>query len=326
MSHPCAGLIFDESFHYIDHLAPFCALMDWPLLVCEESVAAQCEQYYPMTEVILTDFSSLPPCIVSCNPLPLLKSTLGPWQGRFIWLPHGQSDKGWKTKYFEALGEEDLVLVYGERMRGVLRAKNVGIPQISVGNFRWQFYQDHRAFYDTFVEKRFGPEPFILYAPTWDDFEQKSSLWDAFDVLVDATQRPLLIKLHPNLQKVSPAKIEWIQGKGGRSKHVSFVDDFPPIYPLLNKASVYIGDRSSIGYDYLRFRRPMYFLTKQRIDPALDPSGFIMQCGEQVLYDEIPGLFARTPQSFDTRSLASLAFDEISVDAVRVAINQWVAH
>ena len=41
MNTQCAGLIFDESSHYLDHLAPFCALMRWQLMVCEESVASR---------------------------------------------------------------------------------------------------------------------------------------------------------------------------------------------------------------------------------------------------------------------------------------------
>jgi len=37
--------------------------------------------------------------------------------------------------------------------------------------------------------------------------------------------------------------------------------DFPPIYPLLEKSAFYIGDYSSIGYDFLYFNRPLFFVS-----------------------------------------------------------------
>src|SRR5438105_1920604 len=44
------------------------------------------------------------------------------------------------------------------------------------------------------------------------------------------------------------------------SKHnLLFITDFPLIYPLLAKTDIYLGDVSSIGYDFLFFQKPMFF-------------------------------------------------------------------
>src|SRR5690242_17676659 len=72
---PFAGLIFDDSRHYIDHLAPFCALHGCPLIVCDGSVADLARRYYPGLDVIerTTWDLSLPDNIVACDPRPLIE-------------------------------------------------------------------------------------------------------------------------------------------------------------------------------------------------------------------------------------------------------------
>jgi CDP-glycerol glycerophosphotransferase (TagB/SpsB family) len=322
-----AGLIFDDSPHYLDHLAPFCALLGWPLIVCDERIAALCKKFYPMTQLIEADFFhlNLPACVVSCNSRPSLTLALGPlssWQGRLIWLPHGQSDKGWKSPYFEALGTEDLLLVYGDRMREVLRRKNIRLPQISVGNYRWQFYQTHRSFYNQLLDQQLRIDQYVLYAPTWNDSEQNGSFWAAFDSLIHAVppEQHLLIKVHPNIEKLEPGKLERCRGKIASLPHVSFIDEFPPVYPLLDRATAYIGDMSSIGYDYLRFGRPLFFLTPERIDLS-QPHAYLMQWGTQILYEEIGALFSRP---FSPHQALAL-FEEIDLETTVRTINQWVS-
>lgn len=327
----CAGLIFDDSVHYLDHLAPFCAQMGWPLIICEESVLAQCRRFYPMTTVIHTDFSrlKLPSCIVSCNSKPSITLALGPfasWHGRLIWLPHGWSDKGWKSPFFEALEDEDLLLVYGERMRQVLRAKNVQVPQISIGNFRWQFYQTHHAFYNAILDKHVEKKEFILYAPTWDDSEQNSSFWQSVDSLLKAVpkDRHLLIKVHPNTEKKFPGKLEQLRGQTDKLPNVSFLDDFPPIYPLLDRSQAYIGDMSSIGYDYLRFGRPLFFITKTITNPQQNPSAYLMQCGKQIPLNAVPTIFTRSHQPSGIQPLFYETFDDTQCEITRQKINEWM--
>ncbi|MBS0654086.1 MAG: CDP-glycerol glycerophosphotransferase family protein, partial [Verrucomicrobia bacterium] len=65
--------------------------------------------------------------------------------------------------------------------------------------------------------------------------------------------------------------------------HVLFLTDFPTIYPLLNRIDIYIGDMSSIGYDFLTFDRPLFFLNQNKRDPQSDLGLYLFRCGVEVL-------------------------------------------
>jgi CDP-glycerol glycerophosphotransferase (TagB/SpsB family) len=235
----------------------------------------------------------------------MLQAALGifrPYKGKTIWLPHGLSDKGWKSPFFEALQSEDLLLVYGQRMRDVLKEKNISLPQLSIGNFRKEFYLQHRSFYDALLPDRRA----ILYAPTWEDGEQNGTFWHAFPKLIEQIpqDKHLFVKVHPNTQRKYAHQLEQFP-KGS----YTWIENFPPIYPLLNKTDIYIGDMSSIGYDFITFHRPLFFLRKEKTDPAQDPSAFLMQSGTQITLDEIPTIY-RSPAPVNHQKLISYAFDE----------------
>ena len=134
----CAGLIYDESFHYLDHLGPFCSLLGWPLIACEPPIAERARRYYPDLQVIEEPFWNLSlSTVVACEPAALLRSALNAPCLKTLWLPHGHSDKGWKVPYFEALEEGEIAFVYGEKMGDCLRQKNSHANAIRIGNFRW---------------------------------------------------------------------------------------------------------------------------------------------------------------------------------------------
>jgi CDP-glycerol glycerophosphotransferase (TagB/SpsB family) len=302
----CSGLIFDESFHFIDHLAPFCSLMGWPLIAREESVADFCRTFYPDLEVL--EEGAIPPCVVTCDNRALLEAAFWPrWTAKTLWLPHGLSDKGWKAPFFEALGKEDLLFVYGQKMRDVLAAKKVLIPQFSVGNFRAAYFEKHRKFYEQIVQERFGTRRFLLYAPTWEDSENNGTFWEAFPSLAKTISERLLVKLHPNTERKFGHKIERLKGM---FPDVEFLEAFPPIYPILERTDAYIGDMSSIGYDFLHFGRPLYFIRREKVDPYCDPSAHLMQCGEQILLGEISSLRQPAPLE-NIERIARHAFDQV---------------
>ena len=279
-----AGLIFDESSHYIDHIAPFCALQKWPLIVCEGRVADLCRRYYPGLKVIeknLWDLSC-PKTIVSCYPAKLLEAAFPPSAAaNILWLPHGNSDKGWKVFSFEVL-QRETALVYGQKMRDFLKKKQVNVTTLSIGNFRLRYWMKHRIFYDGIVARELPPfHNSYLYAPTWNDPEKNGSFWEMFPRLAHRLPKgsSLIVKLHPNIERQKGVEIEQLKGAYESQKNIVFLPEFPPIYPLLNRCSAYIGDMSSIGYDFLYWNRPMYFLTKNGGDPKLDPSLYLHQCG-----------------------------------------------
>ncbi len=304
-----AGLLFDESFHYIDHLAPFCSLLGCPLIVCEPSVAALCRAYYPELEVCEVGVRELKNCfpetVIACDNRALLRQALRGWipeKFRMLWLPHGLSDKGWKQPFFETLQEEDGLLVYGQRMRDVLQAKQVQVPCVSVGNFRKVYFEKHRQFYTKLMDEKFGAKEFVLYAPTWEDSEGNGTFWEAIKSL---RTENLLIKLHPNTERKYMLALTQCKAR--------FLENFPPVYPVLERTNVYIGDMSSIGYDFLCYERPLFFVRKHKTDPATDPSAFLMRCGQQVLIDELPTLDWSVAQPMAAkRALYAHAFDPLS--------------
>src|SRR5690606_19404122 len=92
----------------------------------------------------------------------------------------------------------------------------------------------------------------------------------------------LLVKPHPNTLSLDAPRIEMLIGKYSRG-NLQFLLDFPPIYPLLARVSALLSDRSSIGYDFLHFNRPMLFL-----DPNDSPKGRdLLVCGRTVRPEEV---------------------------------------
>lgn len=278
-----AGLIYDDSRHYLDHLGPLCALLKWPLIVCEPHVAELARTYYPdlkVLEIPVWDLK-LPFRTLSCDTTPILEAAFPNQKTDLIWLPHGNSDKGWNSPFFEALTNETVALVYGQKMVDFMHAKNA-FPQIfRIGNFRWQYFLKHANFYR---EKIFFPQnnKNILYAPTWDDAEKNCSFWNAFPHLANRMPHDcnLLVKLHPNTLMKYEVELEILMGRYAKN-NIVFLPEMPPIYPLLSRCDAYIGDMSSIGYDFLKFDLPMYFLNANQKLPlhqcgtAIEPNTFV---------------------------------------------------
>lgn len=269
----CAGLIFDDSSHYLDHLGPFCALAGCPLLVCEPEIADLATQFYPDLEIHLIPSHELklPKYTITCDTRGLIQIYFPGQDTQILWLAHGNSDKGFNGPFFDAL-QGETAFVYGQRMIDFMASKGVRPKTIRVGNFRMQYYQKKLGSCD--------PKTF-LYAPTWDDFEKNNSFWMAFPLLAKNLPKDshLAVKLHPNTVKKFAPEIERLIGQYSRT-NIQFLPDEPPIYPLLSKIEAYIGDMSSIGYDFLAFQRPMFFLNASPLLPlhqcgvAIDPRSF----------------------------------------------------
>src|SRR3990167_6539421 len=97
-----AGLIWNDSIHYVDHLAPFCSLLGCPLIVCDPVIQELCISFYPNLQLhyvpLRTLSQHLPPTLISCEPRALLENALKLKSDfyKIAWLPDGMSDKGWK--------------------------------------------------------------------------------------------------------------------------------------------------------------------------------------------------------------------------------------
>jgi hypothetical protein len=329
-----AGLLFDSSPHYLDHLGPFCALLDWPLIICDPSIFENAKKFYPnlrlieapgpfgLGEWISKQFTH----IVSCSPRPLLQAALGGFSFEPIWLPHGNSDKGQISPYFEALHQESTLLVYGQKMSNFLKRDSILAERpriIQIGSFRNLYYQKMASFYDK-ISLNYSFEnpslPTLLYAPTWEDSEGNCSFWNAFEILSRTLPASinLLVKPHPNTIHAHAPRIERLIGQH-RAGNLQFLLDLPLIYPLLSRCSALLGDRSSIGYDFLHFDRPMLFLDPHSLKNGRD----LLSCGLPMAPDRVfqCDWYAGRENLFQKRrSMRSFVFDEISLKELRLKV------
>ena len=265
---------------YLDHIGVICYLMKMPLIITEESTYLSALQFYPQLQVIKKEIGDLSADFLANNfdvifesgrfwseeLNPLLK-LLYKKNMRFVFCPHGNSDKGHS---FTNHMHQDLSLVYGDHMIDLLtqtRAIQKIKSTLRTGNYRLPFYRKYQSFYDNLVEqhvtKNIDPtKKTILYAPTWQDGENPSSFFFETEKLIKELSNHfnLIIKLHPFLEQFHPAHTYQIAGRYENTPGVVFLDKFPAIYPLLAISDLYIGDYSSIGYDFLAFDKPLYFL------------------------------------------------------------------
>ncbi|MBI5346529.1 MAG: CDP-glycerol glycerophosphotransferase family protein [Chlamydiae bacterium] len=302
MKHPkVATLIYGLQLNYLDHLAPLSCLLNIDLITNEEKVAILAKKYYPDLKLKYRDYRDFNlfiaqeyDRIIYCYTRPFfdLHFSLNLNQiGKkidTIWAPHGNSDKGHLAPYMQALATEESAIIYGNKMLDFIKEKKVlkGIKnRFVLGNFRKTYFLQNQKFYKKILKKELLPKIqknllTILYAPTWDDLENSCSFWNIYEELF-STLPPhynLIVKLHPNTMIKHALQIEALQEKYSK-KNIFFINDFPCIYPLLSLCDIYLGDMSSIGYDFLYFNKPMFFLNpNQRKDKGL----YLFRCGHEI--------------------------------------------
>lgn len=329
-----AGLIFDSSFPYLDHLAPLCALLNLPLILCEPDLQEAARKFYPDLTIIEESpiglgarakkrFSHL----ITCGTTSFLEAAIGPTIPTNIWLPHGHSDKGQISPYFEALAKDQIALIYGQKMEDVFVSKGLILKMIRVGHFRSLYYQRWRTFYDGLdLGIHFAKsQPTLLYAPTWEDSENNCSFWKAMPQLAKFLPKHLnlLVKPHPNTVAHHRPLLEKLVGEE-ESGNLQFLLEFSPILPLLNLSDAYLGDRSSIGYDFLFFDRPLFFL-----DPHDSPKGRnLMSCGEVVTPETLFRLdWKKNEQLFSSerKKRAAYTFDFVQLEELRSRLLDYIS-
>ena len=299
-----AGLIYGPELHHLDHLGPLCSMMQIPLIITEEEIAIAANKYYPDLDVIFSDYLAVAQHLVQHFDIIFYSIARDIFDEVFffsqkfshkkvhtIWSPHGNSDKGNATFFMEALKKEKAALVYGQKMIDFMKKKKV-FDQLKAyavtGNYRYTYYKKHKSFYDQVTEqeikRRLKKASKTFFAPTWQDYEKSSSFFDACPYLAD--QLPddvnLIVKLHPNLLLQNNLKTEEVLWKYEDRDNILFLAQFPPVYPLLELADIYVGDMSSIGYDFLAFDKPMFFLNQNNRDVNTDPGLYLYQCGVEI--------------------------------------------
>ena len=295
MTYPRFAALSTGPVTHLDHLGVLCYILNIPLFVIEDNAYTAAQTFYPQVKTILMNASDLDAEFLTHHFDALFESgkflassldstlqLLYQKKMRFVYCPHGHSDKGHSAKQFV---QQDVSLVYGKHMIDLLTqtgAIKFIKSMVRTGNYRLLFYLEHKPFYDQLVhshvlqQKPLPHSKTILYAPSWEDGENPTSFFTSTVQLIQDLQDHfnLLIKLHPFLMEFHPAQTLSIVEIYKESPHVLFLDHFPCIYPLLEKSDLYIGDYSSIGYDFLAFNKPLYFFLNKE-----NPTFAIHSCG-----------------------------------------------
>lgn len=292
----CAAFNTGSEYYMLDHIAPLAELLQMPLITTEEKNFELARKFYPQVQVrfmpdlefrlgeIAEEFDTLFESKFWGVHLPLIFENLYKKKMRLIYCPHGQSDK------ISCLGQyasQDTVLHYGPLMIEMLKELDIPLPNSAiVGNYRWNFYKKYKDFYDRLAPVNRNKKT-LLYAPTWKDNDQGTSFfqWGAKVIEELPSDWNLILKIHPILEEREPLLFYPIAKRAEKKENVFLIQEFPPVYPLLAQADVYLGDFSSVGYDFLAFQKPLYFW------PTQNP-GRLHSCGKTIdptqnLYSQI---------------------------------------
>lgn len=271
----------------LDHLIPLCDLMQMSLIVQDPWVQAAAEIFYPQVSLIVGDLEAtlnryqkiytVESCRLYAGTFRFGQSVYRGEQLSVCGL-HGNSDKCRDAYWAEQFIHEDVVLLYGEYMRRFLEEKRVlhRVKEwISVGNYRYAYYEAHRAWFDEKVSAVLPPacgRRRILYAPTWSfpscPEANNSPLFEQLTAILTVPQEfQLIVKLHPFMYRLYPELLHMLKEQYV-ADNVVFLDEIPLVYPLLAHVDAYLGDYSSVGYDFLVMDRPLFFLAKGAIAQA----------------------------------------------------------
>lgn len=308
------GLNPNTYIHLTEHLAPLCTIMDMPLLLTDEQHNQQALDLYPGLKTLLIDWEDVTPQYLYENFEMFFQSE--PWNRkdfytnfqlleqtyqknvRNVHCPHGFSDK---VFWLQKCVDEDITLIYGENMLDMF--KEFGVidhlnAYVRSGNYRYAYYLQHQEFYDQLIEQQVWNQfadktkPTILYAPTCHDLEHTTSFLHAQPLFENLpAEYNLLVKIHPALEETDGPALYRLMGKYDNKGNVVFVKDLPLVYPILARAALYIGDMSSIGYDFLVFNRPMFFLNQIKRDPQRDRQLFLYRCGVTIQPEEYSKIY-----------------------------------
>ena len=242
-------------------------------------------EFYPDLQLLRERLTFLQPEAV-VQPDYYKKKLALPFQTLHIQVFHGASDKRYGIS--SRTHGYDFFLIAGERGRARKTAAGILKP----GNYAMVGYPKadriFRGEFDKEIAKRemgLDPSrPTILYAPTWRDAKQNSSLPRfCFEIMSNLpADYNLLVKPHPNtkrfdrkyytlLTRLAAAKPEQI-------KLLGFAHD---AIPVMAGADLLLSDISTVAQEFLCFQRPMVFLDPRRI-PMGKKKIWLWRCGPVV--------------------------------------------
>ncbi len=277
---------------HLDHLIPLCDFFNAKLLISDIENKKMVERFYP--QVITEDIFSLDQIKNEIGreyqylihsffwPKELFKAYFSGYDIKSVFTPHGNSDKHAKAHWMTRFKNQDFCLVYGQHMLDFLKEEGVVLDKyVYIGNLRYHYfkkYQNH--FYENYSKsliKQLDPnKKTILYAPTKKDDGNFSSFdiknISFFEALFKEFN--LIVKLHPHYIENYPEEALPFLGK--ISNKALVVENCPLVCPLLDICDALITDYSSIGYDFLAFDKPLFFIQTDKKDCR---STYLHNCG-----------------------------------------------
>jgi len=299
-----------DSVNHLDHLAPLSYIMGMPLVVDVELLTDVMKKYYPQIKLLYIDHHAKILEYFANNHDFLFVSSanyrkdLSPLfevifrkKMHFWYCPHGNSDKS-----IDTFKDQHFFFTYGDIMEE--RLKESGILDdvkgyVRTGNYRFSFYKEYENFYDNLVEEdvfsHFAKkQTTLLYAPTWQDLELSSSFTDVG--LSVPEQLPdhynLIMKLHPWLIHYKPGYVHHLEEKYREIPNIMVLSQYPLVLPLLKRTDIYLGDFSSIGYDFLHYNRPMFFFEGSQWKKPKAYSSHLHQCGVVIPESHYKSIFS----------------------------------
>ncbi len=306
-----------------DHLAPLSAEFEIPYYLENVDHQEMVKKYYPgvnlfdkemiAPQMLLSNFDTILTPILLGKPKHKNEKFLE--KIIFIYCHHGFSRKDPLLINDGAVDEpiHDIVLAYGKHMLDLFddyQYTKFTQNSVMTGNYRYQYYLKYRSFFDELVEREVFSQfkvkqPVILYAPTWNDSEKATSFFDAIDTMIDNTPSHynVLIKLHPNLALLNLGHVIHAQHRCQNKGNIVLLDNYPLVYPILNRSDIFVGDVSSIGYDYLTFNRPMFFIHANKEKTLDDKYFYLYRCGKVIHTHETPQLFRIIDGNLDKHNI-----------------------
>jgi hypothetical protein len=297
---------YRDHTHLLDHLAPIADLFEIPIYIEDEEQYQLLKKYYPFVQAKYCEPSTIGNPFyfysnyqivfggILTNPVEKDEYNLLQKPKKFlrVYTPHGNSDKGHVGVWMEYFAGEQAVMLYGNRIINFLKLKKAYDSishKILMGNLRLHFFEKYRLFFMKMVEtevfSKIDPKKkTLLYCPSClDFFEQSTTFFDVYENILEKLQNKfnVIVKFHPNLYRQYPGQIIWLTGQ---FKNITFLENYPYVYPILEKADIYLGDFSSVNYDFLYFNRPMFFIHHNKFEKN-SPSRFISNCGFDVPID-----------------------------------------
>src|SRR5581483_8373173 len=211
---------------HLDHLGVLSSLLKIPLIVTEEKNFRLAKALYPnlnpelkgLDELTIEHLAYSYDVIYETGKFfaaqlkPFLK-LLFQKEMRFVFCPHGNSDKGHSIKNHI---EQDISLVYGEHLYDLLKRTSAADKIrhiVKTGNYRFSYYLKYRQFFDALAQDTVfshfkNEKPILIYAPTWNDAENPTTFFTETERLIEelSPSYNLIIKPHPFLAEHHPAR------------------------------------------------------------------------------------------------------------------------